>query len=79
MESLDLLSEPNVQETEFTAEPLLKQSAWLVGKNFRNKSACHWPVEIALKKYHLLKDMGQVDAAQWHINDYDSWKALKRI
>jgi hypothetical protein len=27
MESLDLLSEPNVPETEFTAEPLLKQSA----------------------------------------------------
>jgi hypothetical protein len=27
MESLDLLSEPNVQETEFTAKPLLKQSA----------------------------------------------------
>jgi hypothetical protein len=27
MESLHLLSEPNVQETEFTAKPLLKQSA----------------------------------------------------
>jgi hypothetical protein len=41
MESLDLLSELNVQETEFTAKPLLKQSAWFVGKSFQNKSACH--------------------------------------